>query len=49
MDFLTEGYHGKECRSEYGGAEQRWLVVIPRKTEAVGDLGYQGSVLTVPN
>lgn len=24
-------------------------VVIPRKAEPVGDLGYQGSVLTVPN
>ena len=24
-------------------------VVIPRETEAIGDLGYQGSVLTVPN
>ena len=27
MDFLTEGYRGEEHRSEYGGVEQRWLVV----------------------
>ena len=27
MEPITEGYRAKECRSEYGDVEQRWLVV----------------------
>jgi transposase len=33
MDSLTEGYRGEECRSEYGGVEQRWLVVHSEEAE----------------
>ena len=33
MDSLTEGYCGEECRSEYGGVEQRWLVVYSEEAE----------------
>jgi transposase len=33
MRPLTEGYRGEECRSEYGGVGQRWLVVHSEKAE----------------
>ena len=33
MEPLTEGYRAEECRSEYGGAEQRWLVVYSEQAE----------------
>jgi len=33
MEPLKEGYRGEECRSEYGGVEQRWLVVYSEKAE----------------
>jgi len=33
MDSLTEGYRGEECRSEYGGVEQRWLLVYSEEAE----------------
>jgi len=33
MDSLTEGYCEEECRSEYGGVEQRWLVVYSEEAE----------------
>jgi len=32
-ESLTEGYRAKECRSEYGGVEQRWLVVYSEEAE----------------
>jgi len=32
-DSLTEGYRAEECRSEYGGVEQRWLVVYSEEAE----------------
>jgi len=32
-ESLTEGYRAKECRSEYGGTEQRWLVVYSEEAE----------------
>jgi transposase len=33
MEPLTEGYRAEECRSEYGDAEQRWLVVYSEQAE----------------
>ena len=33
MDPLKEGYRAEECRSEYGGVEQRWLVVHSEEAE----------------
>jgi transposase len=33
MEPLKEGYRAKECRSEYGGIEQRWLVVHSEEAE----------------
>ena len=33
MRPLTEGYRGEECRSEYGGVGQWWLVVHSEKAE----------------
>ena len=33
MDSLTEGYRGEEHRSEYGGIEQRWLLVYSEEAE----------------
>ena len=33
MNSLTEGYRGKEYRSEYGDTEQRWLLVYSEEAE----------------
>jgi transposase len=33
MEPLKEGYRAKECRSEYGDTEQRWLVVHSEEAE----------------
>jgi transposase len=33
MELLKEGYRAEECRSEYGGVEQRWLVVHSEEAE----------------
>jgi transposase len=33
MNSLTEGYRGKEYRSEYGDVQQRWLVVYSEEAE----------------
>jgi transposase len=33
MEPLKEGYRAEECRSEYGGVEQRWLVVYSEEAE----------------
>ena len=33
MEPLKEGYRAEECRSEYGDAEQRWLVVYSEEAE----------------
>jgi len=33
MEPLKEGYRAEECRSEYGGVEQRWLVVHSEEAE----------------
>jgi len=33
MEPLKEGYRAKECRSEYGGVEQRWLIVYSEEAE----------------
>ena len=33
MEPLKEGYRAEECRSEYGGVEQRWLLVYSEKAE----------------
>ena len=33
MEPLKEGYRAKECRSEYGDTEQRWLVVYSEEAE----------------
>jgi len=33
MEPLTGGYRGKTCRSEYGGVEQRWLIVYSEEAE----------------
>jgi len=33
MEPVTEGYRVEECRSEYGDAEQRWLIVYSEEAE----------------
>ncbi|WP_251951886.1 IS1634 family transposase [Salinibacter ruber] len=33
MEPLKEGYRAEECRSEYGGVEQRWLIVYSEEAE----------------
>jgi Transposase len=33
MEPLTGGYRGEACRSEYGGVEQRWLIVYSEEAE----------------
>jgi Transposase len=33
MELLTDGYRAEECRSEYGGTEQRWLVIYSEEAE----------------
>ena len=43
MGSLTEGYRGEEYRSEYGGVEQRWLVVYSEEAEELLR-GYKGRV-----
>ena len=43
---VSHSYPGRVHDKRVYDTEQ---VVIPRETEAIGDLGYQGSVLTVPN
>ncbi|PSQ87736.1 MAG: hypothetical protein BRD42_01240 [Bacteroidetes bacterium QS_3_64_15] len=40
---LTESYRGEEYRSEYGGVEQRWLVVYSEEAEELLR-GYKGQV-----
>lgn len=46
IQAVSHSYPGRVHDKRVYDAEQ---VVIPRKAEAIGDLGYQGSVLTVPN
>ena len=43
---VSHSYPGRVHDKRVYDREQ---VVIPRQTEAIGDLGYQGSVLTLPN
>lgn len=33
MEPLKEAYRAEECRSEYGGVEQRWLLVYSEEAE----------------
>ena len=46
IQAVSHSYPGRVHDKRVYDTEQ---VVIPRETEAIGDLGYQGSVLTVPN
>ena len=46
IQAVSHSYPGRVHDKRVYDTEQ---VVIPRETEAIGDLGYQGSVLTVPS
>ena len=46
IQAVSHSYPGRVHDKRVYDTEQ---VVIPRETEAIGNLGYQGTVLTVPN
>ena len=49
IQAVSPSYPGSVHDKRVCDTEDIEQVVIPRETEAIGDLGYQGSVLTVPN